>query len=87
MDSAQEDRVSVMASGESVVVDVFVDLYVAWRERSAQLDAVYRQWDRASMAAHRRDAFIAYSRALDDEEGAARRFEDFAAYAARMLSV
>lgn len=86
MDSTREDRVGVMTSGQSVVVDVFVDLYLEWRERSALLDVVYREWGRASMATDRRSAFIAFSRALDDEEGAARRFEAFAGYAARALS-
>lgn len=86
MRSARKPYARATASGESAVIDTFIDLYVAWRECSGELDVVYRQWGQAGTAADRRSAFAAFSRALDDEEGAALRLAQFANYAARTLS-
>jgi hypothetical protein len=63
-----------------------MDLYLAWRESAGELDALYGRWSGAVTAADRHRAFVAFSRALHDEEGAARRFEDVASYAAWTLS-
>ena len=86
MPSARNPVVPGGVAGESAVVDAFMDLYVAWRESSYEVDVVYRRWGHAASATDRRSAFAAFSRALDDEEEAARRFGEFASYAMRMLS-
>ena len=86
MRSARRHRVRATGAGESAVVDAFIDLYVAWRECSGELDVLYRRWSHAASAEERRRAFEDFSQALDDEEGAALRFGEFAGYAAQTLS-
>jgi hypothetical protein len=69
------------------MVDVFMELYVDWRERCAALDAAYAAWASAPSSSERVTAFEQYSRALDDEERAACRFGDFTTHAAQLLAV
>lgn len=87
MRSTRKQRVRATAPGESAVIDTFMDLYVAWRERAGDVDVAYRRWGLAGSAAERRTAFAAFARALEDEDGAARSFREFASYAVLMLSV
>lgn len=86
MRSARRQRARRAPSGQSVVVDRFMDLYLAWRESAGDVETIYSRWSRATSPADRRSAFEAFSRALAQEEGAALQFGQFAGYAARTLS-
>lgn len=86
MRSARKPRARATLPGRSAVVDSFMDRYITWREHSGELDAAYRRWGSAVTAADRSSAFAAFSRALDDEEIAARRFGEIAIHAVRALS-
>jgi hypothetical protein len=52
------------------LIDTVMDLYVAWRERSAAVDAAYRRF-RDGPPSERAIAHAAYLAALDQEELAA----------------
>ena len=86
MRSARQRRIGASTSGDAALVDAFMEVYLLWRERAAELDARYRRWSIAGSAADRRVAFAEYRRALDDEECAARCFAEFALYATRSLA-
>ncbi len=58
-----------------VRIDEFLDSYVTWRQRCADVANAYDNW-RRSPAVGRDFAFSAYNRALDREERAARTHRD-----------
>ena len=52
------------------LVDMAIESYIEWRERSTVVDEAYQNWLRASRS-RRPLAFAAYQAALDQEEAAA----------------
>jgi hypothetical protein len=59
------------------LIDRFLQSYVLWRERSAEVAVTYQSWARAAHS-DRGAAFAAYRAALDREDGAARVHQEYA---------
>jgi hypothetical protein len=59
------------------LVDRFLQSYVLWRERCAEVAVTYESWAGAARS-DRGAAFAAYRAALDREDGAARVHQQYA---------
>lgn len=86
MRNTRRRQASAVDSLGTQTVDLFMERYVRWRERAIDVNTAYERWALAASAGGRATAFEAFSRALEREARAARRFHDCAGYASQVLA-
>jgi hypothetical protein len=85
MRDASQSRRGAFSRSRNDVIDEAMEHYVHWRERAAAARFAYDRFTIAATRIERGAAFAAFTEALNEEQLAAEEYENYLAYAVRVL--